>query len=752
MSRLTNSPSANYYGTSFRERMKQMSKLEQVIEEKKRKIQQKLEEDMKTSAPSKNSSGQSSSEAMASNSETDIFRAKIFGKRHLNIRKGTDAKKFKSEGQSSTPSPIVPLVSTSRDMFANDGSFLERFKKLQGLLPTTTQNATSSTPSLPTMVCTGPDSSPVETTTIKPNKPTIDKTSHSVPYTSTLSSSNKTTTSSSAEHYPFQPSSIFQPHNVPPPPPPGHPSLGVTTTTAAATTPPSSDYAASSSSNSNDSNSSTHSIPVVRSLPTAVSTYDNGKTSPKVVHPARPPPVQPRPKEEDDDDDKYDPTSPTEDISPVKIQQDPNFSPSESSRDSFEDDCSVPQDKHPEKVSDMLSQIRHDVKSPSSDESNPPSDKEKSNERADDTFQLMEQLAVIIAQCGAQMEKKILAENRNNPAYWFLYDTSCTLNRQMRQKIQDLRYCPGGRQDDMRRMDDENPSDAGQSESRSSRKKRQSRWGPQEEYAPLPCDLEAPQSDTAMGSSSSASNVPSAAPQMQPTSASSMTTTRPPVVTIRDFARRMVGSDALSDEQLQQIKEQRELNMMYELILAQKKAKEAAMISEALGMRTNPKYDYDSDEDTDGGTWEHKKRMLEMNATKEWAEHLTDMNKGKHFIGDFLPPDELEKFMETFNALKEGREPDLSDYKEFKLTCENIGYQMLQRLGWQEGEGLGSENQGIKNPVSKGVQPIEGGGFGVERPANLSRDDDEYEAFRKRMMLAYRFRPNPLNNPRRPYY
>lgn len=52
-------------------------------------------------------------------------------------------------------------------------------------------------------------------------------------------------------------------------------------------------------------------------------------------------------------------------------------------------------------------------------------------------------------------------------------------------------------------------------------------------------------------------------------------------------------------------------------------------------------------------------------------------------------------------ALKEGREPDLSDYKEFKLTCENIGYQMLQRLGWQEGEGLGSENQGIKNPVNK---------------------------------------------------
>lgn len=30
------------------------------------------------------------------------------------------------------------------------------------------------------------------------------------------------------------------------------------------------------------------------------------------------------------------------------------------------------------------------------------------------------------------------------------------------------------------------------------------------------------------------------------------------------------------------------------------------------------------------------------------------MGRGKHFIGDFLPPDELEKFMETFKALKVG--------------------------------------------------------------------------------------------------
>uniref|UniRef100_A0AAY4EL92 SURP and G-patch domain-containing protein 1 n=1 Tax=Denticeps clupeoides TaxID=299321 RepID=A0AAY4EL92_9TELE len=161
---------------------------------------------------------------------------------------------------------------------------------------------------------------------------------------------------------------------------------------------------------------------------------------------------------------------------------------------------------------------------------------------------------------------------------------------------------------------------------------------------------------------------------------------------------------------------------------------------------------HDEEVDNDDGTWEHQLRKMEMEKTREWAEQLTDMGKGKHFIGDFLPPDELEKFMETFKALKEGRDPDYSEYKEFKLTVENIGFQMLMKMGWKEGDGLGSDSQGIKNPVNRGTTAVGGAGFGIERPAELTSNDDEFDAFRKRMMLAYRFRPNPLNNPRRPYY
>lgn len=46
----------------------------------------------------------------------------------------------------------------------------------------------------------------------------------------------------------------------------------------------------------------------------------------------------------------------------------------------------------------------------------------------------------------------------------------------------------------------------------------------------------------------------------------------------------------------------------------------------------------------------------------------------------------------------------------------------------------------------RGQTAVEGRGLGIERPAELGRDDDEFDAYRKRMMLAYRFRPNPLVN------
>ena len=58
---------------------------------------------------------------------------------------------------------------------------------------------------------------------------------------------------------------------------------------------------------------------------------------------------------------------------------------------------------------------------------------------------------------------------------------------------------------------------------------------------------------------------------------------------------------------------------MVELIMAQKKAQEQMLLAEmpgVPGMKVNPKYEYDSDEDIEGGTWEHKQRRAEMDATR----------------------------------------------------------------------------------------------------------------------------------------
>lgn len=100
------------------------------------------------------------------------------------------------------------------------------------------------------------------------------------------------------------------------------------------------------------------------------------------------------------------------------------------------------------------------------------------------------------------------------------------------------------------------------------------------------------------------------------------------------------------------------------------------------------------------------------------AEKLTETNKGKHHIGDFLPPEELEKFIEKVKAVQGECDPgkssfwqakvtiittDLSDYAKNKIDESNIGYQMLKNAGWTEGQGLGSNEDGITVPVNKSV-------------------------------------------------
>lgn len=171
----------------------------------------------------------------------------------------------------------------------------------------------------------------------------------------------------------------------------------------------------------------------------------------------------------------------------------------------------------------------------------------------------------------------------------------------------------------------------------------------------------------------------------------------------------------------------------------------------------------------EGGTWEHRKRAKEMLATAQKNFEMTTMASGKHHMADFLPQDELNKFLKKSTAVLQGQPvPKEEDYAEHKIGDDNIGFQMLKKVGWSQGTCLGpvesssssssssARGAAITAPINATAAPagVTGAGLGAAASATheVVEGDSEFDAYRKRMMLAYRFRPNPLNNPRRNYY
>lgn len=63
---------------------------------------------------------------------------------------------------------------------------------------------------------------------------------------------------------------------------------------------------------------------------------------------------------------------------------------------------------------------------------------------------------------------------------------------------------------------------------------------------------------------------------------------------------------------------------------------------------------------------------------------------------------------------------------------------------WIAGEGLGSSRNGIADPIMAGNVKLDNLGVGAQQPGEVTADDDIYEQYKKRMMLGYRYRPNPL--------
>ena len=46
--------------------------------------------------------------------------------------------------------------------------------------------------------------------------------------------------------------------------------------------------------------------------------------------------------------------------------------------------------------------------------------------------------------------------------------------------------------------------------------------------------------------------------------------------------------------------------------------------------------------------------------------------------------------------------------------------------------------------LCRGKTSFDQAGVGAELPGEVMKDDNAFDTYRKRMMLAYRFRPNPL--------
>lgn len=155
------------------------------------------------------------------------------------------------------------------------------------------------------------------------------------------------------------------------------------------------------------------------------------------------------------------------------------------------------------------------------------------------------------------------------------------------------------------------------------------------------------------------------------------------------------GSVDLDEEQWAKVEQQFQIKQVYNEMLAKRAERER------LAQHGRHKFEYDSDEDLEGGTWEHKMRKAEMEATQ--SRETAPPTNGRHHIGDYLPPDELKRFMEKKKRKEGGGGDEVppTDYQDKKLTEDNKGFQMLQKLGWKDGEGLGASSSGIVNPINK---------------------------------------------------
>eukprot|EP01024_Parvocaulis_polyphysoides_P055137 TRINITY_DN5619_c0_g1_i11.p1 TRINITY_DN5619_c0_g1~~TRINITY_DN5619_c0_g1_i11.p1 ORF type:complete len:286 (+),score=53.43 TRINITY_DN5619_c0_g1_i11:55-858(+) len=135
---------------------------------------------------------------------------------------------------------------------------------------------------------------------------------------------------------------------------------------------------------------------------------------------------------------------------------------------------------------------------------------------------------------------------------------------------------------------------------------------------------------------------------------------------------------------------------------------------------------------------------------KTYAIFKSDGSRGHH-IQDFIPQEDLARFL---SKCQDSRSKNVAKNLEnqSKINMSNIGHKLLSKMGWKEGEGLGASGHGRVAPVEAGQVKNNNVGLGAKDEFEVHEQDDIFEQYRKRMMLGYKHRPNPLGNPRKKYY
>lgn len=146
---------------------------------------------------------------------------------------------------------------------------------------------------------------------------------------------------------------------------------------------------------------------------------------------------------------------------------------------------------------------------------------------------------------------------------------------------------------------------------------RKSRWGEKIDTA-VSTSTPQPLMSLSLSTMPAVGSIPTSFGNQQKPLLTSIKRTEPALL---NYARQNYGSVDLSEDDWKKCEDHFKVNLLYQDML--KKRDEIDRMAQSGRF----KYEYDSDEDVDGGTWEHKMRTGEMEATSLWVRECASAGK-----------------------------------------------------------------------------------------------------------------------------